>query len=139
MNASDPRKFAEDVIYETIRPLVIPTLPIYRETDTKKNDSGTDFYVSILTEEEAEIMPMANVFVLEQSVVLVSELGTKENEGHLRYRQQLREALYHLMAVQNLRFKDRGKFYGCFVKQITKANVKGAYGDIFYLETRVGV
>lgn len=134
----DPRQFSEDVIASVLRPLLPVSLEIFQESRPKKKDP--DFYVSITTEEENEIVPMADVFVLTQAVTLVSALGSRESEDHIRYRKDLRAAIFNLMAVQNQKYPDkRATFYGCFSTRIATATVPGAWGDIFYLETRVGV
>lgn len=134
---TDPREFAEGVIYDSLKSYLGNEIPVYRGSKPQEDDP--DFYISILSEQEDETMPMDGVFILDQSIVLVSVLGAKSGEDHVRYRSLLRTAIFQLMGIRNYLIPDKGKFFGTFAKSASSADARGRWGDIFHLETRVAV
>jgi hypothetical protein len=131
---SDARDFAEGFIYDHLRPVISKSVEIYRGSRPKEEDP--DFYISILTEDEAEVQPGSGVWILQQTVVLVCSIGEREATDHVRYRSQVRQALMTLTGITNVTQDLKGRWYGTFITSITNANKRAHYGDIFYLETR---
>jgi len=130
----DVRDFAEGFIDGALLGKVDSGVPVFLGGKPSKADPN--YYISILTEEENEVSPGSNIWILQNSITLVCNLKDRSSDQHNKYRQQIRRALIELTGIKNYSVENQGRWYGAFITSVDKANRGRSYGDIFYLETR---